>query len=433
MSKNLINTKFFTFLFFILLLLTLLFIRVKAQAFEIPSRTILVSNQLAGTVIKPTWSYLDKLQEAKDMVASSSFNLKVGKKDIIYYENRITRDNKGNVLSTHSKKLTDPEREILLFVLDLEDGDIDQVKITERGNDIISTSSYQIENVQRPNGITNNAWNTCRRIIKPENKAIILNVWPHYVTKKVPIVRTDKRGKKTTVYQNKEVIENVVYAPYCDQIHLPEFVEKGRSYRKSIAYEAYKILADRKIMSRAFPGVLISDVGYLKPEYFERLPLVEHMDFGEFSLNSRKSAERVDVILGTNLDQAYNLTCSNKSACGWLQYTQRTWNSMRSKYPEAKLSDFQSGVKDHTNSMVAAILLHDNNLQAAIKEFGHNILRDPDQLEEMLAANYNGGTIRPHKALKASILKQLQDWLVSPMRAETKQYIEKLRFIRTNY
>jgi len=236
-----------------------------------------------------------------------------------------------------------------------------------------------------------------------------------------------------TTYINKEVVENVIYVPYCDQIHTPEFVENGKKYRKSITDQAFTMLKDKGVQSKAFPGTLVADVVYLRPEYFEMLPLVEHMDYGEFSLDSRKSAERVDVILGTNLARAYSLTCSKAKACGALQYTRTTWNSMDKKYPAADLPIFELGVTDHVISMAAAILLFDNNMASAIKEFGSKILDDPNQFAEMMYANYNGGTVRPYKSYRASILKSLEDWLVNPMRTETKQYIEKYRYVRENY
>ena len=420
------------------IIVTLFVLRSDGQALDIiPARALVMEvNNLPSVTPQPieTWNFLDKLEEAKDLVASSSLDLKVSKKNTTYYENRISRSNKGIITSVTRKKMSSPEREVALVLVDTDSGELELVKIIEKGNQLTYPIGYQIENVERPNGITNNAWNTCRRVIQPANKAIILNVWPHYVTIKVANPIKDKKGKvMRTTYINKEVVENVIYVPYCDQIHTPEFVENGKKYRKSITDQAFTMLKDKGVQSKAFPGTLVADVVYLRPEYFEMLPLVEHMDYGEFSLDSRKSAERVDVILGTNLARAYSLTCSKAKACGALQYTRTTWNSMDKKYPAADLPIFELGVTDHVISMAAAILLFDNNMASAIKEFGSKILDDPNQFAEMMYANYNGGTVRPYKSYRASILKSLEDWLVNPMRTETKQYIEKYRYVRENY
>ena len=90
--------------------------------------------------------------------------------------------------------------------------------------------------------------------------------------------------------------------------------------------------------------------------------------------------------------------------------------------------------------MIAAMLLHDNNLASLIKEFGEvKIVKlieqyGEDFIEEMLAANYNGGIIRPYQSLRASISKNFADWISSRyLRLETKQYIEKVRYVRENY
>lgn len=430
--------KFWFLLFLILSAIALFIVRLSAQAISLPSRTIEIANQASDFAPSPvkSWNFLDKVQEAKDLVASSSLDLKVGKKDIVYYERRITLS-RGIPVET-KKRLTDPEREIALVILDINSGELHLIKITERGNELTYPIGYEIENVERSNGITNNAWNTCRKVIEPENKAVILNVWPHYVTIKVAKPVRNKAGKVIrTNYVNKEVVENVVYVPYCEEIHLPELVESGQKYRKSVPKQAAEILRERRVKSKAFPDKLIAEVidegKYLKIEYFEGLPLVEHMDYGEFTLDPRKSAERVDVIFGTNLNQAYNLTCSGAKACGALQYTKKTWNSMDRGYPSADLPLFEVGVRDHVTSVVAAMLLFDNNLAAALKEFGPKILDDPVRLGEMGFAHYNGGTVRPNKSYRASILQSLEDWLISPMRAETQQYIEKWRFVREIY
>lgn len=419
----------------ILTLIALFTLRLEGQILEIlPARALVieVTNPPSLAESIPTWTFTEKIEEARQLVASASLELKVSKKDHVYYENRITRDSRGRI-RVAQKRLTDPEREIALVIMDLITGDLDLIKITEKGNNLTVPPGYEIENVTRPNGITNNAWNTCRRVITPENKAIILNVWPHYVNERVPRVSKNKRGKTITTHQTIERIDNRVYGPYCEEVHVAEFVQSGVDRRKSIPRQAMDILRERGVMSRAFPDKLIADVEHLRLEYFEGLSLIEHMDYGEFLLDPRKSAERVDVILGMNGENGYRFTCSRAGACGWVQYTKRTWNAIDSKYPAVQLPAFETGAPDHLYSMIAAILLFDNNLDSAIKKFGLSILNNSDLLGEMLFANFNGGTVRPYGALKASILKSLEDWLTNPMRTETQQYIEKWRYVRSDY
>ncbi len=387
----------------------------------------------------PSWTFEEKIEEAKQLVEASQLKLKVGAKDLVYYENRITLDSNGKV-RVINKRLTDPEREIALVLINLETGELDLIKITERGGHIIVPTGYEIESVTRPNGITSNAWNTQRKVIKPENHAVILNVWPHFVTKKIPKIIKDKQGRKKTIYINEKTIEHRIYSPFSVDIAVPELVYEGKNYRQELVQKARDSLRRQKVRSRAYPDKLLVDVEILKPEFFERLPLIEQADYREFTLNPTASFERIDVIIGANKETAYAFTCSRAKACGLLQYTKGTYNDMRKKYPAAQLhSDFEAGYKDPANLMVAAMLLHDNNLASLIKEFGEvKIVKlieqyGEDFIEEMLAANYNGGTVRPYRSLRASILKSLADWITSYLRPETRQYIDKLRYVRENY
>src|SRR5262245_11328517 len=99
------RTKIILIILFIATLIALLFARPKAQALNIlPSKTIEVVAQAPATTPPPElkWTFLSKLVEAKIMVASPSMDLKVGKKDIIYYENRIKRSADGEMISISS-------------------------------------------------------------------------------------------------------------------------------------------------------------------------------------------------------------------------------------------------------------------------------------------------------------------------------------------
>ena len=388
----------------------------------------------------PSWTFEEKIVEAKQLVESAQLQLKVGTKELVYYENRITLDGNGKI-KVINKRLTDPEREIALVLINLETGELDLIKITERGGHIIVPPGYEIESVTRPNGITSNAWNTQRKVIKLENHAVILNVWPHFVTKKIPKIIKDKRGRKKTVYTNEKVIEHRIYSPFSADMAVPELVYGGGNYRKELVQKARDWLRRQGVRSRAYPDKLLVDVEILKPELFERLPLIEQADYREFTLNPTASFERIDVIIGANKETAYAFTCSRAKACGLLQYTKGTYNDMRKKYSVAQLNpDFEAGYKDSVNLMIAAMLLHDNNLASLIKEFGEvKIVKlieqyGEDFIEEMLAANYNGGIIRPYQSLRASISKNFADWISSRyLRLETKQYIEKVRYVRENY
>jgi len=119
-----------------------------------------------------------------------------------------------------------------------------------------------------------------------------------------------------------------------------------------------------------------------------------------------------------------------------LQFTPATYAQLVKAYPKAALiKDFKTGAADHLNSFKAAILLYDQNLKGLIKSNGTKVLQDLN-LEEYLAASYNGAPSRASKSLAASILSGIQDWVNAlsgkkgGLATETKGYLAKLRYLQ---
>lgn len=378
----------------------------------------------ASSLAKPVFSILDKLGEGDDVL--QNIPLKVGTKDIPYVEKRLGRE--GEKAAVTNKKFAEPEKEIALKLLNLKTGQIDTVKIIKRGAELISPENYKIEVMERPSGIRWNKWNTAFKVAEPADTIVIKNKYPdmEYATVKRKV--KNKAGKLVTVSQKERVIREIVYSPYSPDLHLPELVDGGREYIKEVVASAQATLALRGVRSRAFPEKLVIEIPALSADNFERLPLMEQSDFGEFLLDPLKTMERVAVILRANPGTAYAHTCSKADACGWIQFTPKTYQSIRKIYPEAELNpDFESGAANHLNSMLAAILLYDYNLQGFISRHGQKVVNDP-RLSEYLAAAYNGRPTTASKSLKASISKNFPDW-TNKLKLETKGFIAKLRYL----
>jgi hypothetical protein len=125
-----------------------------------------------------------------------------------------------------------------------------------------------------------------------------------------------------------------------------------------------------------------------------------------------------------------------------VQFTPRTYSDIRKFYPAAGIeNDFRAGAGNHVNSIMAAILLHDNNLAPLVKKFGDRILDDPD-LEKYLASSYNGAPKWVYNSLNATISKGFTDWVtvLSPtrkdskggLRKETRDFMTKLDYLIEN-
>lgn len=430
---------------------------------EISINTADTRSALIGDISLPPPNILDKLTEKDDELAK--IPLSIGKKEIAYYENRYTVipnktraecEKVGNLWEEFSqgpeaskivekigvckaisrKRSTDKERTLGLKLLNTETGEVSiisvRTKITVDGVSIVAPAGYQIEIVERPNGIRWNWWNTLYRVTSPVNTVVIKNNYPRETTEVVSRVVKGKVRKET-----KKVVKGFLYVPHSEFFEQEEnrkiLVEAGRGYLKGVVAQAFDTLQER--------GIDI-DAEVLSPGFFERLPLLEQGDFTEFQLDPRKTVERVLTILGANKENAWKHTCNRSDACGWVQFTPRTYKNVRTGNPAAKLMvDFREGAGNHLNSMMSAMLLHKINLVPFVKKFGDKILVDPER-EKYLAASYNGAPKWVSNSLNATISKAFAGWItaLSPtrkdskggLRKETRDFMTKLDYLIKN-
>ena len=385
----------------------------------LPNRIIEVEN----TPLPPSklWSLVKKMDEEDDLLKNLPLN--VSTKSLNFYENRITQ--KGDKISVSKKKLTEQNKDIGLKIMNIDTGEIRIIKVSTKvqkdGIELITPPGYQIDIVERANGIRWNKWNTLYKIISPEGWLVLKNKYPNVKEKTQKITIKNKAGKKRTISKKFSTVEEFVYSPYSGELHTPELIEAGRVYLKSVVRAA---MADLKVHSA------------LSPYFFARLPILEQTDMTEFLIDPRTSVDRVLVMIGANKDVAFKKTGSKAGALGWVQFTPKTYNGIRKAYPAARLiPDFETGAADHLNSMKAAILLYDYNLNNFTTKHGNKILGDP-RLEEYLAAAYNGKPSRVSSSLKASILAGLSDWVDAlsfkrgGLANETKGYMMKIRYLQ---
>jgi|SRR3989344_8296266 len=394
----------------------------------------------------PPCVLLDKIDEPA--LELESMSLKIGKKKFSYYDTRIGRSSSGKITTTN-KKITDVEREIGLKLLNLNTCDTQVIKITKQGNKIIAPPGYDIRVVRRSSGLTWNAWNTHFYVASPSQSVVIKNAWPTDDTRVVTKTVTDKRGHKKTTSHTEKYVRNVIYTPYSADdpstpdivepgIHTPEVFAGGVSDLKEIINKARSILRDNGVMSKAFPGQIVSDLPFLPPQVYERLMIIEQSDEGEFALDPRTTFERVLVILRVNRGKAWSETCNRAGACGPFQFTNSrgngTYAMVVKSFPTAGLiKNFKVGAADHINSAMAAILLHDLNLKDLVRLFGPGITNDPIVLEELEDGGYNANPKWVHKSLTASLAKGLADWSDTKyLRTETRGYLVKLRYLAKN-
>lgn len=393
-----------------------------------PTHVLDVSAAQALTEPEPSWTILEKIKEAKIMLENAE--LFAGDSKINYQERRISRDSKGS-LSVTKKTFSEEEKEIALALLDVNTGEIKIVKIRKKGDILIAPSEYSISIIERASGIRWNYWNTHYKVESPSNLIVIGNRYP--MVKFENVIRKVKNSKGQLVSRTikEKQVDYYYYVPYSTDLHRKEIIQAGRTHLEEKVAQAFSSLRSNGVKSKSFPDKLIADVEVLDPDFFQRIPLKEHSDLGEFILEPEKTAERVLVIIGANGDSAFSLTCNGSNACGWVQFTPGTYKNLRKEYKLAKLmEDFNIGAADHTNSITAAILLYDYNLSGLVSKFGKNIVQDK-RIEEYLSASYNGSPSWVHQSLKANLGKNTGEW-TTYLRKETLGFMTKLRYLKTN-
>ena len=379
-------------------------------------------------VLPESLSLVQKLEEKEDELRS--LPLSASSKSLEFYENRISQSN--GKISVTKKKLTEQNKDIGLKIMNKDTGEVRiiriSIKVQNDGIQIISQSGFQIEIVERSSGIRWNRWNTLYKITSPQGWLVLKNKYPDVNEAIQRVTVKDKNGKNKIVNKKVYSIEEFIYSPYSGELHTSELIEAGREYLKAVVKDALADLKEKNVYSKTLPNVLVSDVSALPPDFFERLPILEHTDMTEFTEDPQKSVERVLVLIGANKSVAFSKTGSKAGALGWVQYTSKTYNSIRKAYPSAKLTqDFVTAASDHLNSMKAAILLYDYNLKPLVDRKGKNIFNDP-RLEEYLAASYNGSPTWVFQSLKSSIFGSL-NW-PTKLKNETKGYLYKIRYLQ---
>jgi len=404
-------------------------------------------------------SILDKIDE--DESGLEKIPLKIGPRKYSYQESRISRNSDGTISSVKKVTMADFEKEIAFLLLNVETCKTEIIKVTKRGGNLIAPNGYNIKPVERASGLVWNAFNTQFEVISPALTIVLKNAWPKEETR---VVITQKRGKDGKLKKSSQVqkyVKNIIYTLYSVDnpetvdlepgIHLPEIVDGGSSRAKYIVDEARNTLRAKSVFSKAFPDQTVDDLPFLSSDTYERLILAEQTDYNEFIFDRRKTMERTLVILRANMERAF-VSCNSKKlskACGIFQFTDRwrtvrlrgkrvripgTYSTLVREYSGAGLiKNFPAGAFDHVNSAMAAILLHDSNLNLLVNVFGEQIFEDPVLLKEALAGCYNGSPRWTIMALEDYFDGKIDDWIESKhLRQETKEYIIKYRYAVEN-
>lgn len=380
-----------------------------------------------------SWTLLDRVKECEGLLKNSS------KLEFIEKKGKLTR------------------KQIALCILDMETGDIlerrywlDQREI-ERANllrknyqnrpDIPSFTPVDSGNEFR---VINDRWNNWNSEWSIERIGFADKVYAVVANKfLVPnsyiVYPEDRTGPKYS---------DIIYVPYSRLLHREEIVKIGFDYINEKVFEAFSDLRGKQVISRAFSGELVADT---MSEKFIKEILVNEQTDPDALLNKAvtdeeklKVLERVLVRYGLNGDKAFRYTVSKTGASGMAQLMATTYSHTKTnsgvvqKYPSAGLiRDINLGRLDPVNSIQAEILVLDDKLsevkamvfrsgQKAQKIF-NSLVRD--QLDEVMAMSYNGGSSK-YDVNTGTLKTKARTRRARLGLIETRGFIDKLRVIR---
>lgn len=223
---------------------------------------------------------------------------------------------------------------------------------------------------------------------------------------------------------------DLVYTPYSDLLHKPELVAEGKKFIEENVAGAFVQLRALGVESAAFPGKLVADS--VSQIFVKNIFLTEQSDPRMLLLSDdegRKVAERVLVLLGANKEHAFRYTFSKTGALGLGQIMPSTYSSVVKRYPAARLlKDVDIGRADVKNAIMASVLVFDDHLATVlgglsknqINLFSSKTSKDPDFVNQVRAALYNGGPSK-YKASTATISLAVR---------ETVDFVKKYKIIR---
>lgn len=308
-------------------------------------------------------------------------------------------------------------KEIALQLMNLETGQVKYIKIMKVLDKLIySGHDFRLELEGRPTGSFWNGYNTAYKVTQPSNWVILGNKYKRY---------NARTG----------AVKDVIYSPYSQSLHRPNFVRAGKEYLREDIVEAIKRI--KKIKPPNINLSIFARGDKWVAGAMERIALIEQSDpyevieFNKGKLNLNPF-ERVYVTIFLNQELAFSPTVSTADASGLMQWTKGTWdNVIRKTYPWAGLPNFETGSIDHVWSIMASILLYNYNLEMLSREFKTNILdwREP---EHYLAACYNGGPSAVIKAIGWALARNAapKRWRIRLRQlqktSETYYFLEKL-------
>ncbi|MDD5251613.1 MAG: transglycosylase SLT domain-containing protein [Patescibacteria group bacterium] len=206
----------------------------------------------------------------------------------------------------------------------------------------------------------------------------------------------EEKGKGKNAYL--EATE-IVYVPYSSALRTPEVLAAGSDYLSFRIQDAMADLRAKGTRSVAHPDRLLVDV--IDPYLVKSVMIIEHTNQRQLlSLDAPESEVAYFLArLGLNGEAAYDQAVSSAGAAGLVQFIPSTYKRLVATRPDLGLiASFEVGMADHRNAIKAEIAYLDASLADMPESLQAACLADPVKASEILAAAYNGGSVRVRRA-----------------------------------
>lgn len=434
--------KLIFWVIFVLLGLSLFNLRLRGQEI-LPSRNFEIEGaNLASTVLQPECDLVAKIRVAKEILKSSpplkmeerSERQKQKKGKYVTFQKLVRREVSLAILDTKTCDVF--ERRYLLDEDDIKKANATRRAYLDNPGDLPKFRPIDVENDFRVDVNWWNNHNSDLSIVKEGNTEQIEN--GDLMEKQEETGRFLVVGNKFSISSDDlaypedrtgKKYSDIVYVPYSSGLHTQELIELGRKFLVENTDEAFKELEVLAIQSHSYPNMAVTEV--IDKTFVKNLFLTEQTDPALVfvsSDNGQRLAERVLVRLGANEDQTFRYTYSKTGALGLGQIMPGTYGSIVKRYSEAKLlKDIDIGRVDIVNGIKTTALVLDDHFATVVNNSdktkkGQSVLKTktPRQIEEIMAAAYNGGPSK-YKPLTGNISLAVR---------ETVDFVRKFKMIR---
>jgi hypothetical protein len=196
---------------------------------------------------------------------------------------------------------------------------------------------------------------------------------------------------KTKVYTTKDV----VHVPYSNAFYTPDVLAGGSNYLSYRIKDAFDELAHKQVLSRAFPAKPVIEV--IDPYLIKSIAIIEHTNYQSLARpDDPESAIGYFLVnLALNQEEAFDESVSSAGARGLVQFIPSTYAlTVRNRPDMGLIKDFQAGMADHKNAIMAEVAYLDQALAEMPDGLKKLYSSDSARAAEFLAAAYNGGTSR---------------------------------------